>query len=110
MSTAPEPYMRVGQLYRLRGLSRNKQQKYLAVAKGYGKTDYYLCGCTAAGWPGSAKRRYTDGDLFLCVKVLVRETEGWGAGTIHGYLVVTPDGRRVHLDHDGNKMKFGRVK
>ena len=104
------PYMEVGGLYRLRGMSKNKDLKCLCESWTPPNHSDPPCLESARmfGYPGKNQTRYVDGTLFLCLQVIRREDENGYYG-FDGYLVLTPDGKRVRLWHDGNKTKFARV-
>ena len=53
-------------------------------------------------------RAYTDGDVFLCIKV-IEDTMIYNSGSI-AYVLLAPDGEQVTMLHKQNKGKFARVK
>jgi hypothetical protein len=95
------PFMEKGELYRLRNMSKNKHHQCLTANKYYIENNVpVLQPCRDGyGWPGPNVKRYRDGDLFLCLKVL----DG-------SYVLLSPDGIQVSLWHARNKGKFARVK
>jgi hypothetical protein len=97
--------MEPGKLYQLRNLKRNKRETCMTA---YQKT---LVNCGAYGWPGKG-RRYTDGDVFLCVseEMLPEYNHDRRAGIPRAYRVLTPAGDIVRVWRDGNKTKFKEVK
>jgi hypothetical protein len=99
-------YMHVGGLYRLAGMSKNKTTTCLAI--GYSNPDHYapfLTACRRFGWPGADKKRFTDGDVFVCLEILTHDS-----GMINSYILLTPDGRRAKIWHQGNKSKFKKAR
>jgi hypothetical protein len=104
--------MEVGGLYRLRGMSKNKDLKCLAEAWTPPRSAElpYLESARLFGYPGKNQTRYIDGTLFLCLQVIQRPNEkNTGYYGFEGYVVLTPDGKRVRLWHGGNKTKFVRA-
>lgn len=94
--------MKPGILYRLRNLKKNKHETCMTNHKGT------LVTCRAYGWPGN-NRRYTDGDVFLCVAE--DAIANWqGRTTCRAYKLLTPAGDVVRVWRDGNKTKFREVK
>jgi hypothetical protein len=100
-------YMQVGGLYCLSGLTKNKTTTCMAM--GYHTPDDntapFLTACQRFGWPGPNKRRFTDGDVFVCLEVVTNED----TGHVNSYVVLTPDGRRAKVWHQGNKTKFKKA-
>jgi hypothetical protein len=102
-------FMTPGKLYELRGLQKNKAERYMGLSNGYGVSDnHLLVRCRKHGWPHSQNGvRYTDGDVFLCVGIDTTKQYSW---TPVRYNVLTPTGRIATIVEQGNKTKFKEVK
>jgi hypothetical protein len=55
------------------------------------------------------QRLYTDGDLFLCLKI-TSDSAYNSKGIKLAYLLLAPDGKQVLIAHYQNKGKFARAK
>ena len=101
------PYLQPGQLYKLKGLSKNKVHTHMQVyAWGNSKSRLLIADPNARYVSKTHPRLYTDGDLFLCIKVIQEHT--YGRDTL-AYLLLTPDGKQVIMSHSQNKTKFARA-
>jgi|7_EtaG_2_1085326.scaffolds.fasta_scaffold46445_3 hypothetical protein len=85
--------MKLGNLYMLQGLQKNKHEKWMRTLYG-----------TLANTSNELSHRsdmhvYTDGAVFLCM----------GEDGEHRYKVLTPQGDIVVLWRNGNKTKFREV-
>jgi hypothetical protein len=96
--------MEPGKLYQLRNLKRNKRDRCMTAHQGT------LVTCGDYGWPGGHHRRYTDGDVFLCLATDVVAEYNYGVQRIRAYKLLTPAGDIVRVWRDGNKTKFKEVK
>ena len=92
-----------GKLYRLRNIKKNRTNKYMAISK-YGQT---LRLCKKIGHPFGA-RRYTDGDVFLCLGLGSSGPQP-GPRDYIIYSVLTPEGVIASLYAYRNKSKFVEV-
>jgi hypothetical protein len=98
--------MTPGKLYKLRGLQKNKVERYMGLSSGYGVNDAsLLVRCRKSGWPTGV--RYTDGDVFVCVSIDTSKQYSW---TPVRYKVLTPAGEMATIIEEGNKTKFKEVK
>jgi hypothetical protein len=101
--------MEIGKSYRLRNMSRNKEEKFKAVTRHYfggEETNSYLISCCETGWPRDA-RRYKDGDIFLCLGLAHVH---WDTGEEDNFVsVLTPDGIVTTLALNGSKTKFKEI-
>ena len=106
----PTPYLQPGVLYRLRGLKKNKEYTHMQAYKWGSSTPRLL---TAN--PNhhhirlGGQRLYTDGDLFLCLKITSHSAYN-SKGIKLAYLLLAPDGKQVLISHYQNKGKFARAK
>lgn len=100
------PMMEVGGLYMLQNLQKNKTAKHMAIVARSplfgGDSIQRLQRVTKS--PTSKTRHYTDGDVFLCTKVI------HGRDSFHReFVVMATDGRTATLLEDSNTTKFKRV-
>jgi hypothetical protein len=107
MSEEPEhTFMIPGKMYKLRGLQKNKAERYMGLSCGYSTSDHsLLVRCRKGGWPNSV--RYTDGDVFVCVSIDTTKQYSW---TPVRYRVLTPGGAMATVVESGNKSKFTEVR
>jgi len=85
--------MKLGNLYMLQGLQKNKHEKWMRTMYGA------LANTSTDNSIRSNVHIYTDGDVFLCM----------GEDGEHRYKVLTPHGEIVKLWRHGNKTKFREV-
>jgi hypothetical protein len=85
-------HMKLGSLYMLQGLQRNKNERWMRVSYGT------LCNTSLRTFHKPTPV-YTDGDVFLCM----------GEDGTQRYNVLTPKGNIVKLWRNGNKTKFREV-
>ena len=97
-------HMVPGKLYMLRNLKRNKRDRNMAVHQGT------LVTCGDHGWPGRTQRRYSDGDVFLCLSEDTVPEYNHRQSMVRAYKLLTPAGDIVRIWRDGNKTKFKEVK
>ena len=84
--------MKLGNLYMLQGLQKNKNERWMRVSYGT------LCNTSLRTFQRPTVV-YTDGDVFLCM----------GEDGTHRYKVLTPQGDIVTVWRNGNKSKFREV-
>lgn len=99
-----KPFMIPGRMYMLRGLQKNGFDKCMAVG-----SSGQLITCQERGWP-FGKRRYTDGDVFVCLSMETNPHRHYRYGQRQHYKVLTPGGEVASLTSDRNKTKFREVK
>ena len=93
-----------GRMYMLRGLQKNGFDKCMAVG-----SSGQLITCQERGWP-FGKRRYTDGDVFVCLSTEDRSLAPGRYNYGRHYKVLTPGGEVASVTPDRNKTKFREVK
>ncbi len=102
----PKPFLEPGELYRLQGLKGNNlythMQAYDCV------THSRLMIVNPNHSRARTERLYTDGDLFMCIK-LKEDVLYNNAGVKLAYLMLAPDGKQVTLPHYQNKGKFAKA-
>ncbi len=110
--TKEKPYLVPGELYCLRGLKRNKCLTHLQAFNWGAKSLPRLLVTDPKSAYRSSKdsRLYTDGDIFLCIKVIQDSIYNNSKTNFLAYVLLTPDGNKVILPHSYNKGKFKRVK
>ena len=96
--------MEPGKLYQLRNLKRNKRDRCMTAHQGT------LVTCGDFGWPGGHHRRYTDGDVFLCLAEDTVPEYNHRRSMVRAYKLLTPAGDIVRVWRDGNKTKFKEAK
>jgi len=104
----PAPFLKPGELYRLKGLKKNKDYTHMQ-AYAWGTQDLRLLTANPNNRYNYGSKLYTDGDLFVCIKVTDDDIYN-SKGIKLAYLLLAPDGRQVTLPHYLNKGKFARVK
>ena len=108
MIEEPTPYLQPGVLYKLKGLKKNKDYTCMQ-AYAWGNSQIRLLTANPSARHVRGQRLYTDGDLFMCIKITednIYNTKGIKLA----YLLLAPDGRQVLLPHYQNKGKFARAK
>ena len=99
-----KPWMVKGRMYMLQRIAKNKFENTMVMdGTGYLRSTHII---------GKSPRRYTDGDVFVCLSCepLVRRPEilkEYGQYWICSLL--TPDGKVAKITSNGNKTKFKLV-
>ena len=105
----PAPYLKIGGLYKLKDLQRNKIYTHMAAYRQQGSEAYRL----AIADPNYAKHRhqlYTDGDMFVCLSLTKDPAYAYKGAAQIAYVLLAPDGTQVLMAHYQNKGKFESVK